>query len=316
MSILTPTHVVTIPGSSRINSNFESIQNDTLKWAQHFELSPHFKPLKWYSKARFGLQAAREYPEGTYPQIALAGDLLTWLFTVDDACDRGSADQENALFMRELIKEFIAILKGDPVNPTGKLSVALIDLLSRFRPISSPFLFGRYCKHMADYLTECLFEIKMQLDGETPDIARYYRERPFTGFYIMFPLVGIFEQLNFPDEVYLHPTVQNIELCLNLLGCLSNDLHSVDREGKLEKAGFNLIFIAQTQLGLTTPQAINYVIQKHAEQLQKYQEYKALLPDWGEVINTQLDRYIGGLYTIVRGYDDWAIIDTGRYESI
>ncbi|MFX1705424.1 hypothetical protein PV783_15775 [Chitinophaga sp. CC14] len=310
------TSCVTIPGKSKINSCYQDTQNDTLKWVQKFDIAPKFKPLSWYSKARFGFQAAREYPDATYAQVSLAGDLLSWLFTVDDSCDRGSSDAVTALEMRRQLEIFISILDDKYIEDDHSLSIALKDILRRFSAISSPFLYRKYCMHMTDYLNECFFEIDMQIDGLMPSIDRYYKERPYTGFYIMFPLVAIFEKLNLPDEVYDHSSTQEIELILNLLGCLSNDLHSIVREAKLEKPGFNLIFIAQKELDLARDEAVQYVINEHRTHLRRFKQLRKELPYWGKAVNMQVDRYIQGLYTIVRGYDDWAVIDTGRYENI
>ena len=131
----------------------------------------------------------------------------------------------------------------------------------------------------------------------------------------MFPLVAIFERFSLPAEVYEHETVKEIELILNLLGCFSNDLHSAERERKLETIGFNLIFIAQRELQMPYEAAVQYVADYHDDYLLKLDQCMSKIPYWSKSINEQLDRYIQGLYTMVRGYDDWAIIDTGRYKS-
>lgn len=306
---------VTLPGRPKINSSFQEIQNSTLRWTQQFKLTPQFKPLQWYSKAGFGLQAAREYPDASFSQLSLAADLLSWLFTVDDSCDRGSDNPEMALEVRDQLHELIAILEHPSAGAKSTLGIALTQILNRFNNISTPFLYRRLCNHIIDYLRECFFEIEMQIDGYFPSIERYYAERPFTGFYIMFPLAGIFENLNLPDDIYLHPSVMELELYISHLGCLSNDLHSVDREVDLEKPGFNLILIAQRELKIEFSAAVEYVRKEHSFYLDRFERARKKLPFWSQEINSQLDKYIQGLYTIVRGYDDWAVVDTGRYES-
>lgn len=305
-----------LPGNSEINVFFEEVQMNTLQWVQKFDLAPQFKSLTWYNKARFGLQAAREYPKAEMQQICLAGDLLTWLFTVDDTCDRGSDDAGAAVAMKSLLYEFIDILENAGKPKGSDLSLALVNILERFKAISPEYVYNQYCDHMTGYLKECFFEIDMQLDRHFPSIKEYFKMRPFTGFYIMFPLVAMFEKLDLPNEVYEHKTVKEIELILNLLGCLSNDLHSVAREESLETPGFNLIFIAQRELHLTQEEAIQYVADYHERYVQKLEQRRRELPYWSERINRQLDQYIQGLYTIVKGYDDWALIDTGRYASM
>ncbi|NSL85238.1 hypothetical protein ECE50_000220 [Chitinophaga sp. Mgbs1] len=313
-----PNHVqacITLPGKTAIHASFEAVQQHTLRWAHKFSLAPQFKPLGWYAKAQFGLQAAREYPDADYTQICLAGDLLTWLFTVDDACDRGSADETGAGKMKMLIYEFISILKGNRSIQSNDLSISLTDILIRMEEISTPFLFKAFCQHVIDYLEECFFELDIQLHEYNPSIAKYFEMRPYTGFYIMFPLVAIFQKLDIPDEVYQHESIKEIELILNLLGCLSNDLHSVEREEKLETTGFNLIFIAEKELHLGHDEGIEYVIDYHSSYQDKLRDCRKNLPFWGKEINDQLHHYIHGLYTIVKGYDDWAVIDTARYKS-
>lgn len=308
-------HACTLPGKSEINAFSEHVQLNTLKWVQQFDLAPQFKPLAWYTKAKFGLQAAREYPRASVQDICLAGDLLTWLFTVDDTCDRASDDAGAAVNMKSLLYEFIDILENAGKPKGNNLSLALVNVLERFKAISPEFLYNQLCDHITDYLNECFFEIDMQLNAYNPSIEKYFEIRPFGGFYIMFPLVAIFEKLNLPDEVYQHEAVKEIELILNLLGCFSNDLHSVEREKGLETTGFNLVLIAQKELNLTYEDAIQYVAGYHDDYLLKLEQCHSRIPYWGKNINEQLDRYLQGLHQMVRGYDDWAVIDTGRYKT-
>ncbi|WP_160715328.1 terpene synthase family protein [Chitinophaga solisilvae] len=311
-----PNHVqacITLPGKIAIHSSFESVQEHTLSWAQEFSLAPQFKSISWYTKARFGFQAAREYPDADYNQICLAGDLLTWLFTVDDACDRGSSDATGAARMKILLYEFIGILKGNRALKSNDLSKSLTDILLRMEAISTPFLYQVFCKHMIDYLEECFFEFDIQLHNYTPTIEKYFEMRPQTGFYIMFPLAAIFKRLNIPDVVYQHPAIQEIELTLSHLGCLSNDLHSREREQELEATGFNLIFIAERELHISHDEAIDYVTDYHDQYQEKLKAQRQSLPFWSKEINQQVDKYIRGVYNIIKGYDHWAVMDTNRY---
>lgn len=307
--------MITIPGDVKISDFSATVQTNTVNWAQEFNLSPVYKPLKWYNHALFGVQAAREYPFASLEHITLAGELLTWLFTVDDSCDRGSENKALAWEMTTQLDEFIHILEGKPYEGIGHLELALVNILNKFQVISHdrPFLYWQFCTHVADYLRECKLETKMQLLQHQMSIEDYYRERPFTGFYIMFPLVAMFTGLRIPKRVYTHPVVKSLELELNLLGCLSNDLHSIAREAALEEVGFNLILISKREHDLTLDDAVSFVTEEHTRHLQIFEKTRAILPDFGEPINKDLAMYIAGLYQIVRGYDDWAVLDTGRY---
>lgn len=308
-----PFYPCALPGIARMSNYAKEVQQTTLKFAERFNLTPQYKPLSWYETAQFGLQAARQYPDATFDQINFAGDLLTWLFTVDEICDRASSNIGHAKQIEVLIHELVQILQDLASHRSDALSYGLSDIVDRLRGISSPFLFNTFCSHIIDYLRECLFEIEIQTRGTVPSISEYFRMRPFTGFYIMMPLVAVFENLSLPDFIYSLPVLKEIELTLNFLGNFSNDLHSVNREQNLGVTGFNLIFIAQNELGISMEDAIQLVVGYHTSYQQRLEQLKLKLPSYNKKINTDLNRYIDGLYTFVKGYDNWAISDTGRY---
>lgn len=307
---------VEFPGITEISPFADAVQAHTLSFAADFQLYPAIKPLKWYEKAQFGMQGAREYPDASYTDLCLAGDLLTWLFSVDDKCDRASNDRNDAVAMEALLYSLIDILEDrGPKFKDDILSISLMDIMARFKAISSPFLYQLLCKHIVTYLKECFYEIDMQTRNYLPTIKEYFRMRPDTGFSIMFPLVAIFQRLDLPDEVYLHPVMQEIELILNLVGGLGNDVHSFHREKNLETTGLNLIFIAQHELKLTEDEAFSYVIREHDQHLEMLEAACSRMPFWSEAINTQVDAYVLGLRKILRGYYDWATIESKRYTA-
>ncbi|MGF6847819.1 hypothetical protein QFZ51_003054 [Chitinophaga sp. W3I9] len=75
------------PTPSAISPLAEEVQVHTFKWAHEFRLESPEK-LKRFNKGKFGWYAAREYPAANYEELCLVGDLITWLFTIDDKCDR------------------------------------------------------------------------------------------------------------------------------------------------------------------------------------------------------------------------------------
>jgi hypothetical protein len=307
---------VEFPGITEISPFADAVQAHTLTFAEKFNLFPHVKPLVWYQKAQFGMQGAREYPDATFTDLCLAGDLLTWLFSVDDKCDRASSNKKEAVAMEALLYSLIDILEERGARfKDDILSISLMDIMARFRAISTPFLYRLLCSHIVTYLKECFYEIDMQTRNYLPTIKEYFRVRPDTGFSIMFPLVAIFQKLDLPDEVYMHPVMQEIELILNLVGGLGNDVHSFHREKNLETTGLNLIFIAQHELKLTEEAAFSYVIATHDKHLEMLEDACARLPFQNTAVNSQVDEYVLGLRKILRGYYDWATIESKRYTA-
>lgn len=292
----------------------EEVQEHTFKWAHEFRLESPEK-LKRFNKGKFGWYAAREYPAASYKELCLVGDLITWLFTIDDKCDRFSSGTLEGAWLRNMLNGFIAIMEHRESTVGTPLNDALVNIRNRFSDLSSPFLFSLFCKEMISYFEECLWETEMQEGDYSPTIREYLQWRPKTGFYIMFPLVSIFGKIDLPEEVYEHWLVKKIELLLNLTANLANDLHSLERERELKTKGLNLVLIYEQELSISLEEAIQQISDEYHGNLRTLEEHRASLPFWSREINAQLDAYIEGLYIAIKAYFDWALIDTERYKS-
>ncbi|ASZ09891.1 hypothetical protein KTO58_26475 [Chitinophaga pendula] len=300
------------PAPSAISPYAEAAQEHTINWAIDFGLVPDPKHVNGLRKAKFGIYAAREFPGASCAEICLTADLITWLFFVDDRCDRASSDRAAAATVRVQLRDFLDILDGRPVDADTPMNRGLQHVMQRFAAISSLYLYEQLCHYIRVYLNECFWEIDNQVKDYVPTIAEYWAMRAKTGFSIMFPLVGIFSKLELPDEVYKHEVLQRMELALNLAGGLANDIHSLHREQQLDTAGFNLIFIFQQELQVSQEEAVQLLMDHHNDQLSLLEQCRRQLPYWGKRINEQLNTYVDGLFVVLKAYYDWAL-DSNRY---
>lgn len=313
MKTTTINYLPAFPAPAAISTFADDAQQHTIRWAGRIGLVTTPLTPDWLSKARFGWQAAREYPYAGYDEICLAGDLLTWLFTVDDLCDRASDHKENADELKQMLKGCMAILQKEKITTASPFNDGLRNIMARLNFISPPNFFNCFINQMLIYLRECFIEIRMQTKGYIPTIGEYWDLRAKTGFDIMFPLAGIFNDIRLPDEILEHRVVRKIERELSLIGCLANDLHSLRREEQLDAMGLNLVFVSQHELGISREEAIHMIITAHDNKIQQLQALREGLPYWGRHINAALDVYLDGLYQIIKGYYDWAMSDSGRY---
>lgn len=302
------------PIASMISPFTDRVQEHTMHWAENFNLVSSEK-LRGFTKAKFGWYAAREYPNAEYQELCIVGDLITWLFTVDDQCDRASSNGIETTALKAMLQGFISVLSTGKAAISSQLNISLLDIINRLEPISSPYLFSLFIKEMISYFQECLWEIDMQAENYMPSIQEYLNWRPKTGFYIMFPLVSIFDNLDLPAEVYEHEIIKRIELLLNLTANLANDLHSLEREMELNTKGLNLVFIYQNELKISLENAIAMVSEQYAENLITLEQCRKNLPFWNDRITEQINTYIDGLYIAIKAYFDWAIVDTARYKK-
>ncbi|SEW43402.1 terpene synthase family protein [Chitinophaga arvensicola] len=302
------------PTPSAISPLADDVQAHSFKWAHEFRLESPEK-LKRFNKGKFGWYAAREYPAASYEELCLVGDLITWLFTIDDKCDRFSSGGIEAGWLQDMLNGFISIMEDGQSSVDTPLNEALVNINQRFSRISSTYLYSLYAREMVSYFEECLWETEMQKGNYSPSIGEYLQWRPKTGFYIMFPLVSIFGKIHLPEEVYENELVKKIELMLNLTANLANDLHSLERERALKTKGLNLVLIYEQELNIPLEGAIQQISEEYHRNLQTLEEYRGSLPFWSREINAQLDLYIDGLYIAIKAYFDWALIDTERYKS-
>ncbi|MFB6454238.1 hypothetical protein ACE38W_03120 [Chitinophaga sp. Hz27] len=306
------------PTPSVISPYATHIQEHTTEWAKKFHLINDDK-VTFFNKAKFGYYAAREYPEASYVDLCIVGDLIAWLFTVDDQCDRASSNAVAAAILKEMLNGFIGIIRKGGITFTSTrhqvLNESLHDIMIRFKKVSTPYLYEQFADYMVMYFEECLWETDMQLNGHEPSIREYLEQRPKTGFYIMFPIISMFNGVQLPAEIYGHPILKEIELLLNLTANLANDLHSLEREKALKTKGLNLVFIYERELDISLDDAIRAIRREYDRNLVKMDNLRKRFPFWGVELNRQLEEYIDGLYVVIKAYFDWAIIDTSRYQS-
>jgi len=311
------TLLLDFPTASLISPFAERVQAHTTQWALQFELISEEK-VPFFDKAKFGWYAAREYPEASYAEICIVGDLIAWLFTVDDKCDRASSNSTAAATLKAMFEGFIHIIRQEGRLYSMEhriLNRSLENIMHRFEAVSNPALFRAFGEEMISYFEECLWEVDMQLEEHEPNIKEYLQWRPKTGFYIMFPLISIFHQLDIPREVYQHPNLKQAELLLNLTANLANDLHSMEREKALKTKGLNLVFIYERELHLSLEEAVDKIYDEYFRNLDTIDQLLTGMPSYGAAIDRQLKIYIDGLYTVIKAYFDWALVDTTRYKS-
>lgn len=141
-------------------------------------------------------------------------------------------------------------------------------------------------------------------------------------------------ELEFPEDVYCHPLLQQLRDCgvLSVIAInvsfvfssvlpytviavtdLSQDLYSYNAErARGEHAYHNLLTVVMYRKRLGLQEAVHWIGSWHDQVVRDFMEARANLPSWGPEIDTQVARYVEALEYTVRGVDAWSF-ETQRY---
>src|ERR1700738_3622990 len=86
-NIVLPTFYCPFP--PQVNPLVEAVNTHTFKWVQRFHLVEKEVARRRFVASRFAWLTARVYPTTGFEELALANDLIVWLFMLDDQFDDG-----------------------------------------------------------------------------------------------------------------------------------------------------------------------------------------------------------------------------------
>ncbi|ATL46296.1 hypothetical protein COR50_03415 [Chitinophaga caeni] len=302
------------PFPSKISQFAQQAELHTAEWVKHFGLVNSEKAWKKFHRARFAALSARAFPTADPYELFIAADFNTWLFMLDDQNDEmkfGKVD-----FLDMIIQIVTNILKGKTmvVPPDGEgLAASFSDLVSRMKKISTPDWDVRFNQSMIDYLEACSWEAENRVQHMVPSVKDYVEKRPYTGaLYADIELIEVLEKIYLPDEVRLHPDVQQLALSCNNVVCWANDLFSLAKELKHHDV-HNLVIALQHEHQSSLDEAIAKAAVMHDAEVQKFINTSLHLPNFGPALNIELERYIDILRSWMRANLDWSFSDTARY---
>ena len=302
------------PFPSAINQYAEAAGKHSLKWARSFNLVIDESAYQSLRATKFHVLAARCYPNACLEALEVVCDYLVWIFIADDQFEEAGPRKQTEL-LQELHARLLDILKGAELTDFDtSVQIALRDIRLRLQqlPHATSELMLRFVENMTAYFEGVLCEVLNHLQGSVPDLATYMKIRSFTsGVFIYCDLIQIVDRIALPPEVIEHPTVKRLKLATNNVSTWANDIFSLQKEVG-EGQTHNLVVVLQHEYQISVQEAVERAVEIHDAEVRTFIELSAQLPSFGAQIDAELQRYISGLRSWMRGCLDW-YLETGRY---
>jgi len=170
---------------------------------------------------------------------------------------------------------------------------------------------GRFITSFSEYVYAVIEEASDRATGSIRGIRDYLRLTRLTAgpYPCFFPMEM---DLDIPDEVMTHPSMERIRCMAAESLVLGNDLYSYNIEQASGHGGHNIITVVMNEKGVDLHGALDWVAEYHRQVLSEFQAQYRTLPSWGPAIDLRVKTYVERLACFIRGIDCWAF-ETERY---
>lgn len=306
------------PFPPTMHPQVEEVHQHTLAWARQHHLVQQEAAIERLRVARFAWLTARGYPSAGLEELALANDLNTWLFMLDDQFDDGELGRQPERIPL-LIAQLLANLDYPPANQSsplgGPIGASLRDIWTRIVAFTTPRWQRRFLRHLAAYFHSYIWETTNRAQGLIPEITLYIEKRQDTGAMLLaLDFIDLTEHTSLPAEVYASSQFQALLRITNNAVCWSNDIFSLEKEiarGDLN----NLVLAVQQEQDCTLQEAVDLVNAMITREIQLFETLVGQLPGAFPRQAQELQRYCAVMQSWIRGNLDWSL-ETVRYTEI
>lgn len=302
------------PFPSAINQYAEAAGQHTLDWVRSFNLVTDESVYQSLRAATIYFLAARTHPSASLEVLEIVSDSLFWFGAFDDQFEKAGISKQSEL-LEPVHARLVEILKGAELTDVDMpVARSLRDIWQRLHqlPHATSELMLRFTKSMEDYLQAVRWEALNHSQEITLDVATYTKIRKVTiGFYPYICIIIIDNGIALPPEVIEHPIVKRLDLMATLLIGWSNDILSFEKD-KRDGNTHNIVMVIQHEYQLPLQEAFDRAVELHDADMQIFIELSAQLPSFGAEIDANLQRYLSGLRSWIRGHLDWTL-ESPRY---
>jgi 5-epi-alpha-selinene synthase len=307
--------VLYCPFPSAINQHCDAAYQRTLNWVRSFNLVTDESVYRSLLKGKFDVLAARAYPYASLKDLEIFINFTFWVFVVDDEFEKAGLSKQLEILessharLVEIMKKEAELTDID--TPAVRALADIIQKLCHLPYVTSEWVL-RFTKNIEDYFQGTRWEAWNNSQGITPDIATFMKIRTFaSAIYCFLDLILIMDRIALPPEVIQHPIVKRLELTTNNIVAWSNDIFSCEKETRAGN-NLNLVTVLQQEYQISLQEAFDRAAELHNAEVQLFIDLSAQLPSFGTEIDTNLERYLLGLRSWIRGNLDWSV-ETGRY---
>ncbi len=303
------------PFPSQINKHADVLEEYSLEWVLSFNLLDNESAYQHYCKAKFFLLAAATYPNCQLEELKIASDWLSWMMTWDDLCENSTLGKQPEV-LKVLHSRFIEILNGAEITSEDtSRGHALSNLRQRILQRGGKQWLPYFVRSVEDYLNGCVQEAVNLRKGSIPDMETCISIRQSSvAAYTFLELIEFCDRLTLTSLVRNEYVFQKIKLLTNNILTWCNDIFSAPKE--IADGDFhNVVLVMHYQQEMSLEQAINCATKMHDEELKTLLSLSASIPSFGNKEDSEIEKYISGLYAWIRGNLDWSS-RTGRYHAL
>jgi hypothetical protein len=297
------------PFPRRLNQHYPKVSAESCAWLESFQaFSP--KAQQAFDRCDFSLLGCLTYSIASEEHVRSTCDYMNLAAVIDeysDVSEAGEVRKQKDTLMDALHHPHEPRPKGEWVG--GEVARqfwerairngASSQLQKRFIAIFDKYLEGilqqaidRSGHHIRD--TQSYFDLRRKSVGANP------------------ALILLELDLDIPDEVISHPTLEDMAVVsLNMI-ILANDILSYNLEQARGDDDHNIVTIVMHEFDTDVNGAMLWVMDCHTKLEKKYFESLAAIPKWGEPIDSQVRKYCDSLGHWVRGCYAWSF-ESERY---
>ncbi|KAJ2972687.1 hypothetical protein NQ176_g7016 [Zarea fungicola] len=282
-------------GERRVNPLRHDVVPESGTWIASFE--------------SFETDTKRKVVEEDFARLRVSCDLNNFFFLYDDLTD-GKSSKEimklNSIVMDALRNP--TKTRSDGEWPGGELARQFWE---RTIKVATQSAQRQFLRTFEEWLQSV---VDQAVDRETEhkrDILSYMKLRRITvGLLPSLAVVGL--EVDFPDEVLYHPTIQKMsEYCADLIA-IDNDIISYPKEKAAGDDQHNLVSLAREKFSLDDQGAINWAAGFHNSIVRELTHLLANVPRFSQPIDQLVDDYVDGMGNWVFSNYIWSF-ESRRY---
>lgn len=307
--------VLYCPFPSVINQHCETVCQHTLNWARSFNLVTDESVYQSLLKAKFDILTARTYPNASLEYLKIFNDFMVWSFLIDDLFEKAGIKKQPEI-LESWHAQLVEIMKNEvkltDINMPAVQAWGNIMQKLHHLPYATSEWVLYFTKNMKDTFQGIRWEALNNSQRMIPDVTTFMKIRTFTsGMYPFIDLILIMDRIPLPLEIIEHPIVKRLALATNNIVSWSNDIFSFEKETRAGN-NCNLVTVLRQEYQISLQEAFDRTAELHNAEVQLFINLSAQLPSFGTEIDTNLEHYLLGLRSWIRGNLDWSI-ETGRY---
>ncbi|KAG6859946.1 hypothetical protein C0995_001480 [Termitomyces sp. Mi166 len=296
------------PWKRKTNPHYPQAKAESSIWIRSFNaFTPYAQ--RAFDLCDFNLLASLVYPLESKAVLRAGCDFFNFVFLFDEYTDVATPHETQQ--MVTMVMD--ALRNPDRTRPAGECVVG--EVARQFWNLSLKCACGgaqrRFIEAFDEYTTGVIQEVQDRAQNYLRNIDEYLALRRRT-VGVMPSITFLQFELDLPDKIFEDPVVQRLtNICVEMT-ILSNDVYSYNLEEARGGERHNLVTVVMHHVNIGLNEAMRWIEDYNSKLVQDFLNDFDNIPSFGEEFQDDVNRYLDGMATWVRGNDCWSF-EGGRY---